>query len=344
MNKTELIEKYVNKYLEEDEKWNYIIAILRKMNTIKDPKELRNELEKSLLEVTKADECKFFLKEVDKKEWQISVPIVYNDINGVIALKSKNENFYKENIRQIQVIAENIGLMLENITLIEDLKERNRFKMEFLAGISHEFKTPLNSIMGFAEVLKQKCDEPDSYKYLCNIAQSSKYLITLIQDVLDVTRSQYKPLELYYEVFKPKDVILEILPTFEELLKEKNINLTYTLLDITVNADLKRFKQLIYNFVSNSIKFNRNDGKINIVNYVDEGKYVFEITDTGDGISKKDYCKIFEFFSQVNADRLKRQVGSGVGLALCKTIVNAHKGKISFKSRKGSGSTFWFAI
>lgn len=116
-------------------------------------------------------------------------------------------------------------------------------------------------------------------------------------------------------------------------------------MEVTISADLRRFRQLVLNLISNAIKFNKMNGKITIISYKNElGEFVFEIKDTGDGISKKDYGKIFKFFSQVNTDQLKRQKGSGVGLFLCKTIVDAHKGTINFKSRLNFGSTFWFTL
>ena len=116
-------------------------------------------------------------------------------------------------------------------------------------------------------------------------------------------------------------------------------------MDVEIYADLRRFKQLIYNLISNAVKFNKLNGKITIVSYMnDANEFVFEIKDTGDGIRKKDYDTIFSFFSQVNRSVLKRQQGSGIGLALCKKIVEAHGGVIGFKSRLNCGSTFWFTI
>ena len=160
-----------------------------------------------------------------------------------------------------------------------------------------------------------------------------------------MARSEFKPMELKYETFRPMEVIKDIIYSFDEVIKEKNINFSYTMMDAELTADLKRFKQLIYNLISNALKFNKPDGKIVVVTYVDENKnYFFEIKDSGDGIRKKDYEKIFNFFSQVNRDKLKRQQGSGVGLALCKVIANAHHGDIGFKSRLNVGSTFWFSI
>ncbi|HPT42135.1 MAG TPA: HAMP domain-containing sensor histidine kinase, partial [Candidatus Gastranaerophilaceae bacterium] len=125
---------------------------------------------------------------------------------------------------------------------------------------------------------------------------------------------------------------------------EKDVELKYTLADVKICADIKRFRQLIYNLVSNAIKFNKKNGKVNVLTYTKDDFFFFEVSDTGDGISKNDYAKIFDFFSQVNRSQLKRQLGSGIGLALCKKITDAHRGQIDFESRIKKGSRFWFCI
>lgn len=287
--------------------------------------------------------CKFFQDISDK--FTIIVPIIYMDtFLGYLLLKNEYENFYKENIHFVSIFPEHIALILENISLYQESEKNNKRKIEFLAGISHEFKTPLNSIIGFAEILKINNETPDNSKYINNILHSSKHLLTLIQDVLDVSKSQYKTLELRYITFNTKDEILQILLALEKMTNEKNIELNYTLADINISADVKRFRQLIYNLVSNAVKFNRQNGKVNILTYIKDNKFFFEVVDTGDGISKRNYEKIFNFFSQVNRSQLKRQLGSGVGLALCKKITDAHNGEISFKSELKKGSCFWFSL
>lgn len=275
----------------------------------------------------------------------IIVPITSQQLFlGYLFLYKEDENFYKENINFINIFPEHIALILENISLYQESEKRNKRKIEFLAGISHEFKTPLNSVIGFAQILQSEKKETERKKYLNNILQSSKHLLTIIEDVLDVSKTQAKPLELNYTVFNPKGEITQILQTLDRMIAEKNIKLTYTLIDLSISADIKRFRQLIYNLVSNAIKFNKQGGKINILTYISENDFVFDITDTGDGISKRDYDKIFDFFSQVNRNQLKRQLGSGVGLALCKRITEAHGGSINFKSQLKKGSSFWFSI
>lgn len=245
----------------------------------------------------------------------------------------------------IDVAAEYLNSRIEVLSLKIALEETNTQKIHFLASISHEYKTPLNSIIGFSDILKPKIFGTPEYKYIDNISKSSRFLLSLIQDILDVSRAEFKTLELSYSKIRPKSIIENIILSFEETIKKKNVKMLYTLMDVEITADLRRFQQLIYNLISNAIKFNKVNGTITIVTYIDEKQnFVFEIKDTGDGIRKKDYNLIFNFFSQVNRDLLKRQQGSGIGLALCKMIINAHKGSIGFKSKLKSGSTFWFKL
>ena len=206
-----------------------------------------------------------------------------------------------------------------------------------LAKISHEFKTPLNSIIGFSDLLLTRLDNEKELEFVNNISISSRHMLDLIQDLLDLTRSQYKPLELNYEFFSAKDVILDIIRSYP------NVCFDYTLLDICIEADIKRFRQLIYNLTSNAVKFNTPNGRIKIITYIENG-FNFEITDSGEGIDESNCSIIFVFFAQANQNIVKRQMGSGIGLALCKSIVEAHNGSISVESKLGFGSTFKFCL
>ena len=280
------------------------------------------------------------------KNDRIIEPIIYREnLLGYIALIGRKDSFHDEFKDIVGIIIENINSRLEIISLYEDKARSMKERVEFLASISHEFKTPLNSIIGFSDILKSKSLENENYKYIDNISKSSRFLLSLIQDTLDLSRAESAPMELRYQKFRPKEVISDIIWSFEETRLEKNLEFNYTLSDVEISADLKRFQQLIYNLISNAIKFSHHGGIITIVTYINEHKeFVFEIKDNGDGISKKDSGVIFNFFSQVNRNQLKRQQGSGVGLAICKTIAKAHGGDIKFKSRLHHGSTFWFTI
>ena len=277
---------------------------------------------------------------------KILKPIIYrNNILGYVGLISADKNFNKNYITEVEILIEYISARLEIITLYDEKKRNARERTEFLASVSHEFKTPLNAIIGFCDLLSENIENEENLKYLHNISNNSVYLMSLIKNILEYARSDSQPLTIKRERIRTKQLITEILQNFDEMRKEKNITFNYTLSDIIVNADLIRFKQLIYNLISNAIKFSKENSSVSIVTYVNRKKeFVFEIRDKGDGISKKDITKIFNFFTQVNRSELKRQQGSGVGLALCRKILQAHGGEIYVKSKLHQGSTFWFTI
>ena len=277
---------------------------------------------------------------------KILKPIIYrNNILGYVGLISADKNFNKNYITEVEILIEYISARLEIITLYDEKKRNARERTEFLASVSHEFKTPLNAIIGFCDLLSENIENEENLKYLHNISNNSVYLMSLIKNILEYARSDSQPLTIKRERIRTKQLITEILQNFDEMRKEKNIKFNFTLSDIIINADLIRFKQLIYNLISNAIKFSKENSSVSIVTYVNRKKeFVFEIRDKGDGISKKDITKIFNFFTQVNRSELKRQQGSGVGLALCRKILQAHGGEIFVKSKLHQGSTFWFTI
>lgn len=280
------------------------------------------------------------------KENVIIVPVIWRQfLFGYIALVGKRKDFNLKNHMTAEIVAECVDSRLEILTLKSELQRHNKDKIQFLASISHEYKTPLNSIIGFSDMLKNNLYGTEDYRYIDNISKSSKFLLGLIQDILDMARSEFGEMELNYEVFRPKQLIEDMVLSFDEIIKSKNLHFSYTIMDVEIKADVRRFQQMVMNLISNAVKFNKLNGKIKIVAYINENnEFVFEVTDTGDGIRKRDYDKIFNFFSQVNRSYLKRQQGSGVGLALCKKIAEAHKGQIGFKSKLNNGSTFWFSI
>lgn len=277
---------------------------------------------------------------------KILKPIIYrNNILGYVGLISADKNFNKNYITEVEILIEYISARLEIITLYDEKRRNARERTEFLASVSHEFKTPLNAIIGFCDLLSENIENEENLKYLHNISNNSVYLMSLIKNILEYARSDSQPLTIKKERIRTKQLINEILQNFDEMRKEKNITFNYTLSDIIVNADLIRFKQLIYNLISNAIKFSKENSSVSIITYVNRKKeFVFEIRDKGDGISKKDITKIFNFFTQVNRSELKRQQGSGVGLALCRKILQAHGGEIYVKSKLHQGSTFWFTL
>lgn len=291
------------------------------------------------------DDTLEYFESVSKDNIILSPIIYHENLMGYLAVIGRDKNFNKKYTSVMEIIAESMNSRLEAFFLIDELKRIKNERLQFLAGISHEYKTPLNSIMGFADLLKLKLEGTESYRYADIIGKSSRFLMALIQDILDLSRSSSQSLEIRYESFMPRKIIEDIVFSFDEMRKEKNVDINFTLTDVLVTADKRRFKQLVFNLISNAVKFNKENGKVMIVTFVDEkGDFVFEVKDQGEGISKKDYGKIFGFFTQVSKSHYKREQGSGVGLALCKEIIKLHNGKIGFKSRLNQGSTFWFSL
>lgn len=241
---------------------------------------------------------------------------------------------------------------LSKTELIEEVKrlrtENTRLKKErieiwdtvkiLVTKISHEMKTPLNSIIGFGELFMTRTQDYKLQSYIKNILKSSNFMLELIQNMIDITKLKNKQIEPALSIFNSKDAI-------EDIIKEFNNSLIkYTLIDKTVCADYTRFKQVIYNLISNAVKYGSDNKNIEIITYTEKNYFYFEITNQGEGIKKEDRKKIFEFFTQVSKDKDKRQNGLGLGLALCKGIAEAHKGNIRVKSKPDKETTFIFKI
>ncbi len=224
--------------------------------------------------------------------------------------------------------------------------EANRMKSEFLANMSHELRTPLNAIIGFAELMhKGKVGpvSPDHKEYLGDILTSSKHLLQLINDVLDLAKVESGKVE-----FRPEEVDLpklvgEVRDILRGLAAGKRIRVE-TQLDPSVGLatiDPARTKQVLYNYLSNAIKFTPDDGQVTIrVTLVGTDEFRLEVQDTGIGIAEEDLGRLFMEFQQLDTSTAKRFQGTGLGLALTKRIVEAQGGTVGVESAVGRGSTF----
>ncbi len=237
-----------------------------------------------------------------------------------------------------ELIEEVERLRAENTKLKKDNNEVWDTVKILVTKISHEMKTPLNSIIGFSELFMDKTENSTLKNYIKNILKSSHFMLDLIQNMIDVTGFKNDELTLSFSIFNSKDSIEEIIAQFN------NTSIRHTLINKTICADYTRFKQVIYNLISNAVKYNSPDKNTEIITYLENNFFCFEITDYGEGIEEKDKEKIFELFTQVSENNKKKNMGLGLGLALCKKIANAHKGIIDVISKKGQGSTFIFKI
>ncbi|MEW6096861.1 MAG: ATP-binding protein [bacterium] len=230
----------------------------------------------------------------------------------------------------------------------KQLQEATEAKSRFLANMSHELRTPLNSIIGFSEVLLEKTfgelNEKQT-KYINNIYTSGKHLLTLINDILDLSKVEAGKIELNIQEIPLKETLSECETLVKTLASKKNLLLEFKIEDIsTIKADPTRFKQIMYNLLSNAIKFTPEGGRVNVDAKPIDKMVQISVTDTGIGIAKENYQKVFEEFEQVDSAYSRQYAGTGLGLPLTKKLIELHGGKIWLESELEKGSTFTFTI
>lgn len=241
-------------------------------------------------------------------------------------------------------------LKVENEVLQENsdyAQDTNRLKSELLANVSHELRVPLNTIIGFAELMylgKVGPISPDHKEYLRDILLGSNRLLRLINDLLDLNKVESGKMEFFPEPIMIDKLIGEIRSVFYKSIIQKNIQLEIKI-DPTLNEiiiDPSRFKQILYNYVSNALKFTPTNGKIDICVKSDKNNmFRLEVKDTGIGIIKKDLKRLFTPYQQLNTNSKKKYQGTGLGLSLTKKIVEAQDGQVGVTSEIGVGSTFY---
>ncbi len=226
------------------------------------------------------------------------------------------------------------------------LEEASRMKSEFLASMSHELRTPLNGIIGFAEFLVDGRPGPLNAKqteYLGDILNSGQHLLHLINDVLDLAKVEAGKMELNPECFVPAKAVDEVCAVIRPSAQKKRIQVSVSVSpDLSsVMLDQQKFKQVLYNLVSNAIKFTDERGAVEIT-LVPCGEESFKISvkDNGIGIKKEDLKRLFRDFEQLDSGAARRYEGTGLGLSLTRKIVEMQNGLIEIESEEGKGSTF----
>ncbi len=223
----------------------------------------------------------------------------------------------------------------------------DRSKSEFLANMSHELRTPLNAIIGFSDMLKDSRQPEDKQlRYAGNINESGRHLLALINDILDLSKVEACKMELDPVSFSVFQVIEEVITMMGPLASKKELDMVVEnrFEDDIIVADRLKFKQIIYNLLSNSIKFTPEGGNVSVrVKRIDGGVEVC-VRDSGIGIPEDMQKKVFDPFTQVDASDSRMYEGTGLGLSLVKHFVKMHGGSVRLESREGEGSTFTFTI
>ncbi len=230
----------------------------------------------------------------------------------------------------------------------QEVERGTRLKSEFLASMSHELRTPLHTIIGFSQLLAEQNHgalNEKQHGFLNHVLQDSKHLLALINDILDLSKVEAGELELSPVVFDFTTALNEVLSSLQTVASTKELRIenrsTVTLL---LNAERVRFKEILYNLLSNAAKFTPSSGKIWIDAEIEGSFLCISVTDTGVGIPASEHETIFSKFVQVGATSKGVREGTGLGLSITKRLVELHGGRIWVESEIGKGSRFCFTL
>jgi len=225
----------------------------------------------------------------------------------------------------------------------------NKAKSDFLAKMSHEIRTPMSGVLGMSELLGDRLSDPTSIHYNNAIQSSGRSLLTIINDILDYSKIEAGRMELESIPFNIEELAVTTLDTFKQMALKKKIELIADIdpkLPKVMNGDPNRLKQIMLNFISNSLKFT-DSGHIVLKIEPAKNEYAqtkISITDTGPGISEEKQCKLFKAFSQTDSSIARNHGGTGLGLVISKQIATLMNGTIGVSSETGKGSTFWVCV
>jgi len=287
----------------------------------------------------------------------LSVPLLREDqIIGSLSFTRKEPGeFPPEVVDVLKTFATQSALAIQNARLFREIADKSaqleaasRHKSELLANMSHELRTPLNAIIGFSEVLTERMFGELNEKqdeYLKDIHASGQHLLSLINDILDLSKIEAGRMELEADDFDLPSAIDNALILVRERATRRGITLRRTIDEQLgmLRGDERKVKQVLLNLLSNALKFTPEGGGIDVSARLQDGAAEIAVTDTGVGIAPEDQEAVFEEFRQVgSAD--KKVEGTGLGLALSRKFIELHGGRIWVKSQAGQGSTFTFTL
>jgi signal transduction histidine kinase len=287
----------------------------------------------------------------------VTVPLLSEDrLVGALTLNRRTPGVFSSKVIELlTTFASQSALAIQNARLFREIEQKSheleaasRHKSEFLANMSHELRTPLNAIIGFSEVLTDRMFGELNEKqeeYLKDIYASDTHLLSLINDILDLSKIEAGRMELELSEFDLPLAIDTALMLVRERAGRRSIALHTNVDDRLgqIQADERKVRQVVLNLLSNAIKFAPEGGRIDVGAAPKDGFVEVSVTDTGVGIAPEDQEAVFEEFRQVGM-AAKKVEGTGLGLTLCRKFVELHGGRIWVKSELGVGSTFTFSL
>jgi signal transduction histidine kinase len=276
-------------------------------------------------------------------------------LGGLVVNRRSAGAFSPQVIDLLKTFAAQSALAIQNARLFREIEAKSRqletasrHKSEFLANMSHELRTPLNAIIGFSEVLYERMfgDINDKQaEYLADILESGRHLLSLINDILDLSKIEAGRMELDPTEFNLAAAIDNTLTLVRERAHRRAIELERTIAENvgTVCADERKVKQVVLNLLSNALKFTPEGGRVAVHARAYDGWAEVSVSDTGIGIAPEDQQTVFDEFRQVGS-AAKRVEGTGLGLAISRKFIELHGGRIWVTSTLGAGSTFAFTL
>ena len=276
-------------------------------------------------------------------------------IGVIIIWRDEVQPFTDKQIELVTTFADQAVIAIENVRLFRELEQKSRqlevasqHKSEFLANMSHELRTPLNAIIGFSEALTERMFGALNEKqdeYLKDIYASGQHLLSLINDILDLSKIEAGRMELELTDFDLPQALQNALILVRERATRCGIALECTVDERlgVIRADERKVKQVLLNLLSNALKFTPEGGRIDVRAGVHDGAAEISVSDTGVGIAPEDQEAVFEEFRQVGT-AAKKVEGTGLGLALSRKFIELHGGQIWVKSQVAAGSTFTFTL
>jgi signal transduction histidine kinase len=288
----------------------------------------------------------------------LSIPLFREQqiMGGLTVWRKQAGNFESEIVNLLQTFATQSALAIQNARLFREIEDKsreiemaNRHKSEFLANMSHELRTPLTAIIGFSEVLSEKLFgalNDKQNEYMDDIVSSGRHLLSLINDILDLSKVEAGRMELDLTKFDLPTAIDNALILIRERATRHGVMLQHTVDERLgeVIGDERKFKQILLNLLSNAVKFTAEGGRIDVDAALTNRAVEISVSDTGSGIAPENQETIFEEFRQVGTDYSKKREGTGLGLTLTRKFVELHGGKIRVESAVGKGSTFTFTL
>jgi signal transduction histidine kinase len=287
----------------------------------------------------------------------LSVPLLREDqIIGSLSFNRKAPGeFPPEVIEVLKTFATQSALAIQNARLFREIADKSRqlevasrHKSEFLANMSHELRTPLNAIIGFSEVLNERMFgelNPKQEEYLKDIHASGQHLLSLINDILDLSKIEAGRMELELTDFDLPAAMDNAVTLVRERASRRGVTLQMAVAARVgaIRGDERKIRQVLLNLLSNAIKFTPEGGRIEVRAAPADGSVEVSVSDTGVGIAPEDQEAVFEEFRQVGPSAAKQE-GTGLGLALCRKFIELHGGTIRVTSAVGAGSTFTFRL